>query len=203
MSAIDNSPEMLRQFSRMLDAHPHRDLTMNDVLQYLNDPAHLVIVGIAGPPGPRRTGVWLFLTMAEHTFYDPTKPEKAGEWELIMSLWSDMVWAIAVVPSRHQEKLERLAKRCGLHFSRGIPQAWTEPKYPNVVCQGASRSQIVPYARTMFPLDSRNVRTLEYPPERNGPKFTDKEENDQLKYWHERAEENARTNWWPDIIGAQ
>jgi len=195
-----NSPEMLRQFNEHLNRHaPHRDIETRQVLQYVNDPKYLVIVGIAGPPGPRRPGVWLFFTIAEHTFYDPTVPAKSNQWELIMQLWNDITWGIAVVPTQHQEKLERVAKRkCGLKLSRGIPQVWEGP-HPNIVCQGAARYLIQPNAQAMFPLDSRNVRTLEYITK---PILTEREEDDQLALWNENAADHRLTNWWPDVVGS-
>lgn len=189
---------MLRAFNERLAQTNHVDLTVKDVLRYVNDAKYLVIVGLAGPPGPRRPGVWLFYTIAEYTFYDPTVPGKSDQWQLVMQMWNDMCWGIGIFPAPHHDKLERVAKRrCGLYFSRGIPQVWSDPKYPNVICQGASRRLIVPNADLMFPLDSRNLRTLEY----LDKPMTAKEENDQLSMWMDHGKERSRTNWWPDVIG--
>lgn len=194
-----NSPEMKRAYEEWMAGHPHRDLLdEKEILKYINDQSRVVITGLGGPPGPHRSGVWLFFTMSEHTFYDPTIPAKSNQWEMIAHLWNDLVWITGVFPAQHESKLERIARRCGLVFSRGIPQVWEF--LPGVPAQGAARRLLHPKAETLFPLDATNVRTLEYLPGQ-GAKFTDREENDQLRMWHERGKDRARTNWWPDTIG--
>lgn len=194
---MENSPEMCAVYDDLVSKLQHKDMDLNP---FLSDPSKVVVVGIGGPPGPARVGVWLFFNMVEDLLYDPTVPAKNNQFEFVVQLWQDILWSIGVFPAAHRRHLDRIAFRCGLRLANGVPQVFSPfPGLANVNGISGSRRVLHPSAKLMYPLPSPSMFTLEN--HEDIKPLTRKEEEDRLALLHERSTEHSRTRWWPDTVG--
>lgn len=199
---MPNSPQMVLAYQGMMERLRNRSKPMpkDEALRVLADKSKIMVVGMGGPPGPARPGVWPFFNLAEDLIYDPTIKWKNDRFGFFMELWEDIIWACGIFPAADRKNLERIARKYKLRFANGVPQKWTPLAHaPNVPAISAARRLLHPKAKTMYPLPSPNLFTLENID--GAEPMTAKEDRSVVQMLAEKAKEKARTHYWPDVIG--
>lgn len=116
------------------------DRTIQEIKKQLSNPDLITYVAMS-----ERPGVSLFSVLLEHTFY---KPGTSDNEKFIMHLikWERILWFVITIPAIEKNRAEVVAKKSGIRIADGVP------------------SMITSKGVAQFPLDMKNVFTLENEP---------------------------------------
>lgn len=132
---VVSTPKIEKAFKK--NPNPSRPVGDAEFAHIADDKSRLFIVTMMTRPG---AGV--FLVDLEYHHYPPGSP-KNHDFQMIVSVWSDMEWATIHVPIEHKELVEEVAKRNGMRLADGVP---------TLLGNGAPE---------VFPVNGDNVFTLE------------------------------------------